>query len=412
MTTTTGPGSHGDSGDARAPDPARARRDLSALRMDRTAPKTRKRARWRAWVIAAVVLVAAFFGARQLPYFRPQVATTSVRVVTPAEASTVLTATGYTYARSKAAIGAKIIGRVMELAVDEGDTVRAGEIVARLDSRDLEAAVQQAEARLNEATARAADARRVKAREEQIFQAGASFQQALDEAATQLAIAEAQVQTAQAALDAARAQLAYATIRAPIDGVVIERNIEVGEMVAPGGFTSQQSSGAILRIADPTSLEVEADINESYIARLTRGQPAIIRIDAVPDAEYHGELRQIVPTADRQKAVVEVKVTIDDRDNRLVPDMSCSVTFVERDQEPAGTLAKPVVLIPESAVLQSGSAAFVFEVRGNRLRRVPVVLGERRDSDVVVTSGLSGGETIVREGVDGLRDGKAVRTKA
>ncbi|MCA9729727.1 MAG: efflux RND transporter periplasmic adaptor subunit, partial [Candidatus Eisenbacteria bacterium] len=313
---------------------------------------------------------------------------------------------------SKAAIGAKIIGRVMELAVDEGDTVRAGEIVARLDSRDLEAAVQQAEARLNEATARAADARRVKAREEQIFQAGASFQQALDEAATQLAIAEAQVQTAQAALDAARAQLAYATIRAPIDGVVIERNIEVGEMVAPGGFTSQQSSGAILRIADPTSLEVEADINESYIARLTRGQPAIIRIDAVPDAEYHGELRQIVPTADRQKAVVEVKVTIDDRDNRLVPDMSCSVTFVERDQEPAGTLAKPVVLIPESAVLQSGSAAFVFEVRGNRLRRVPVVLGERRDSDVVVTSGLSGGETIVREGVDGLRDGKAVRTKA
>lgn len=386
-----------------------AQRDLSALRMDRTPQNSRRTSRWRTWAILAIVLVAAFLAGRQLPMFRPAVAVTSVRVITPAEASTVLTATGYTYAKSKASVGSKIIGRVIELTVDEGDTVSAGMVVARLDHRDLEASVRQAEARFAEAQALAADARRVQEREQTIFGAGASFQAALDEAATALAVAEARVKTVAAELESARAQLAYATIHAPIDGVVIERNIEVGEMVAPGGFTSQQSSGAILRIADPASLEVEADINESYIARLNRGQPAIIRIDAVPGVDYHGELRQIVPTADRQKAVVQVKVTIDDRDERLVPDMSCSVTFVEMERGETAEQAKPIIVVPESALLRAGTATFVFEVQDGRLVRVPVVVGESRDSDVVVDSGLRGGETIVSDGVAGLEDGQRVR---
>ena len=345
--------------------------------------------------------------------FQTAVPVTTVRVITPAEASTVLTATGYTYARSKAAVGSKIIGRVIELTVDEGDTVTAGMVVARLDHRDLEAAVRQAEARHAEAQALAADARRVLEREQSIFGAGASYQAALDEATTALAVAEARVKTASAELESARAQLAYATIHAPIDGVVIERNIEVGEMVAPGGFTSQQSSGAILRIADPASLEVEADINESYIARLEREQPAIIRVDAVPGVDYHGRLRQIVPTADRQKAVVQVKVTIEDRDERLVPDMSCSVTFVEMER-PAETAqeAKPIIVVPQSALLTVGTATFVFEVQDGRLTRMPVVVGESRESDVVIESGLRGGETIVSDGVSGLEDGQRVRLQA
>jgi RND family efflux transporter MFP subunit len=393
--------------------PPRARRDLSALRMDRTPQRAPRSSRWRTWTILAVVLLAAFFGARQLPMFQTAVPVTTVRVITPAEASTVLTATGYTYARSKAAVGSKIIGRVIELTVDEGDTVTAGMVVARLDHRDLEAAVRQAEARHAEAQALAADARRVLEREQSIFGAGASYQAALDEATTALAVAEARVKTASAELESARAQLAYATIHAPIDGVVIERNIEVGEMVAPGGFTSQQSSGAILRIADPASLEVEADINESYIARLEREQPAIIRVDAVPGVDYHGRLRQIVPTADRQKAVVQVKVTIEDRDERLVPDMSCSVTFVEMER-PAETAqeAKPIIVVPQSALLTVGTATFVFEVQDGRLTRMPVVVGESRESDVVIESGLRGGETIVSDGVSGLEDGQRVRLQA
>jgi RND family efflux transporter MFP subunit len=234
-------------------------------------------------------------------------------------------------------------------------------------------------------------------------------QEAYDAASTALAVAEAQRKTAEAELEAARAQLEYAEIRSPLDGVIIERNIEVGEMVAPGGFTSQQSTGAIMRIADPASLEVEADINESYIARISRGQPARIRVDAVPDREYTGELRQIVPTADRQRAVVEVKVSILDRDPRLVPDMSCTVIFLEEDPGTARDATRPVVMIPRDSVLRAGSAAFVFEVEDGRLARRPVVLGEERENQVVVESGLRGGETIVSTGVEELEDGQRVR---
>jgi RND family efflux transporter MFP subunit len=208
----------------------------------------------------------------------------------------------------------------------------------------------------------------------------------------------------------ARAQLEYTIIRAPLAGIVIARNAEVGEMVAPGGFTSQQSSGSIVRIADPASLEVEADINESYIARLNRDQPARIRVDAVPDREYRGRLRQIVPTADRQRAVVEVKVTIDDRDERLVPDMSCTVTFLE--VESAEILSRdPAVLVPAGAVLRSGSAAFVFLVTDGRLRRTPVVLGEEKGNQIEIESGLRGGETVVQSGVEKLEDGDRVRER-
>ena len=222
-------------------------------------------------------------------------------------------------------------------------------VVARLDHRDLEAAVRQAEARNAEAQALAADARRVLEREQSIFGAGASYQAALDEATTALAVAEARVKTASAELESARAQLAYATIR----------------------------------------------------------------VDAVPGVDYHGRLRQIVPTADRQKAVVQVKVTIEDRDERLVPDMSCSVTFVEMER-PAETAqeAKPIIVVPQSALLTVGTATFVFEVQDGRLTRMPVVVGESRESDVVIESGLRGGETIVSDGVSGLEDGQRVRLQA
>jgi HlyD family secretion protein len=399
-------------GEPRA-EPPRTRRDLSALRMDRDTPEPRRRGpRWP-WIALALLILAvlAVVVGPRLPWFGPSVETAVAQRITPAEASTVLTATGYTYARSKAAVGAKIVGRVEELPVDEGDPVRAGQVVAVLDSRDLKAALKESEARLAEAHARLEDARREQRREEKIFQAGASTEELYDAANTQLDIAAAQVKTAEAELAGARARLEYAVIRSPIDGVVIERTVEVGEMVAPGGFTSQQSSGAILRIADPTSLEVEADINESYISRVRKGQPALIRVDAVPDHDYHGELRQIVPTADRQKAVVEVKVTLDDRDERLVPDMSCTVTFLEGGSDSERREARAVVLVAADAVLRSGTAPFVFRVEDGRVRKVPVELGEQRGEKVVVLSGLDGGETVVRGDLARLRDGQRVRIR-
>ena len=386
------------------------RPDLSALRMSEDDYSPR-RTRWWFWLLGGAIIAGGIYFAVWLPvpWLLPQVETTRVQVLTPTQASTVLTATGYTYARSRAAVGAKIIGRVVELPVDEGDTIATGDIIAVLDSEDLQASVNLAEASLNEARARLADAEREFARQADLVEDQLTSQALYDAAGTQREVALAQVGTAEARLNATEAQLDYTVVRAPIDGVVIERNIEVGEMVAPGGFTSQQSTGSIVRIADPASLEVEADINESYIARLQLGQRASIRVDAVPDFDYSGSLRQIVPTADRQRAVVQVKVSIDNIDARLVPDMSCTVTFLEEGVDEAELVLPPKLLVPEEAVQYSGGAAFLFQVDEGMLRRVRVTLGEASEGRVEVLEGVSGGETIVSSNVDSLDDGQRVR---
>lgn len=362
-----------------------------------------------------MLAAAAFYAWRTIPFERhvpwlmPEVETATVQRLTARQASAVLNATGYTYARVRAAVGARITGRITELHVDEGDSVAAGDLVAVLDSDDLEAAVRRAQAALIESTARLADAVREQARQRRMVEAGVAPGVDLDAAITTLHVARAQVGTARASLDSVRAQLEYTVIRSPVDGVVIERTVEVGEMVAPGGFTSQQSTGALVRIADPTSLEVEADINESYIARLELGQPASIRVDAVPDHEYRGRLRQIVPTADRQRAVVQVKVTIDDRDQRLVPDMSCTVTFLEEGADRAALDAEPKVLVPAVAVVTEGGRSHAWVVRDGVLVRAGIELGLEQDNDFEVLSGLSGGETVVRQPSPELEEGMRVR---
>ena len=386
------------------------RPDLSALQMSEDDYSPR-RARWWFWLLSGAIILGGVYFAYRLPvpWLLPRVETARVQVLTPTQASTVLTATGYTYARSRAAVGAKIIGRVVELPVDEGDTIEAGDIIAVLDSEDLQASVRLAEASLNEARARLADAERELVRQAGLVEDQLTSQALYDTAITQRDVAVAQVGTAEARLNAAQAQLDYTVVRAPIDGVIIERNIEVGEMVAPGGFTSQQSTGSIVRIADPTSLEVEADINESYIARLQLGQRASIRVDAVPDFEYSGSLRQIVPTADRQRAVVQVKVSIDNIDVRLVPDMSCTVTFLEEGVDESELVQPPKLLVPEEAIQYAGGAAFVFRVDDDVLRRTRVELGGASNGRVEILGGVSGGETVVSREVASLEDGQRVR---
>ncbi len=397
------------------PDGAPPRPDLSILRADDEVEYRPRRGRYIKWGILLVLAIAAVYAWRTapfeqyVPWLMPEVETATVQRLTAEQASAVLNATGYTYARVRAAVGAKITGRITELHVDEGDLVAAGDLIAVLDSADLEAAVRRAEAGLLESGARLADAVREENRQRRIVEAGVGPAADLDAAITTLQVARAQVGTARASVDSVRAQLAYTVIRSPVDGVVIERTVEVGEMVAPGGFTSQQSTGALVRIADPTSLEVEADINESYIARIELGQPASIRVDAVPDHEYSGSLRQIVPTADRQRAVVQVKVTIDDRDDRLVPDMSCTVTFLQEGTDQAALEAAPKILIPAAAVVTEGGRSHAWVVREGALVRSSIELGPEQDNDFEVLSGLRGGETVVRQPSADLADGMRVR---
>jgi RND family efflux transporter MFP subunit len=392
--------------------------DLSVLRMDREGAAKKRGGGGRsrrplAWlVLLAAAALFAVVGVPRLPWMAPEIEVATVRVLTPGEASRVLTATGYTYARERASVGAKIIGRVERLLVDEGDRVERGDTIAILDSDDLVAALRQRRAALLEARANQADAQRQEARFARLLAENAIAQAEYDAESTRLEVAEAQVAVAEASLANARARLQYAVITAPIPGVIIERRIEVGEMVAPGGFTTQQATGAIVRIANPESLEVEADINESYISRLSLGQPAVIRVDAVPGREYHGSLRQIVPTADRQRAVVEVKVTIDDRDDRILPDMSCNVAFLEEDSgEGSAVAGQPMVVAPKASVLQDAEGPHVFLVVDDRVRRTAVELGEEVGDDVEIRSGLSGGERVAVTGVAGLEDGSRVRIR-
>ncbi len=397
-------------------DEPKLRRDLSALRMNREdeavgAATRRPRGRVPGWAAPAGVLLAIALVVPRLPIpgLAPKVETTVVSVVTPAQASAVLTATGYTVALRRASVAAKIVGRVVELRVDEGDPVREGDVVAVLDDADLSAAVRQAEAALQEAKATLADAEREARRQEELFARELTAVAARDAAATRRDVAAAQVATAEDALASARANLSDTIIHSPLTGVVIERSVEVGEMVAPGGFTSQQSTGALVRIADLTSLEVEADINESYIARVKPGQPATIRVDAVPGVDYHGKLRQIVPTADRQRAVVEVKVTIEDADERLVPDMSSTVTFHEEGTARAALEGAPKILVPPSAVADAGGAPYVFVVADQKLRKTPIEIAGPHGEMLEVRSGLAGGETIVKRIHEKLKDGRRVR---
>ena len=236
-----------------------------------------------------------------------------------------------------------------------------------------------------------------------------------DAAASRVRIAEAQLAQAQADLAFSEAQLQNTLIRAPFAGVVVKKMAEIGESVAPipPGVNLSTSSGAIVALADLATLEVEADVAESNVAKVAGGQPAEVTVEAIPDRRYKAVLRQVIPTADRTKATVMVKVTILDKDKDLKPEMSAKVTFLEPEKqptEPAAT-APAVVLVPREAVASRGGQMVVFLVREGKAVARPVVLGTERKGQMIVKNGLSGGEVVVARPQDDLKDGAAIRVK-
>jgi RND family efflux transporter MFP subunit len=235
-----------------------------------------------------------------------------------------------------------------------------------------------------------------------------------DAAASRVRIAEATLAQAQADLAYAEAQLQNTVIRAPFSGVVVKKMAEVGESVAPipPGVNISTSSGAIVALADLATLEVEADVAEANVAKVAGGQPAEVTVEAIPDKRYRAVLRQVIPTADRTKATVQVKVTILDKDKDMKPEMSAKVTFLEPERPASPTEpARPVVQVPRSAVVSRDGRPLVFLVREGRLVAQPVVLGGERDGTVVVKQGLAGGETLVAKPADGLKEGDGVRVR-
>jgi HlyD family secretion protein len=311
-------------------------------------------------------------------------------------------------------VSAKIQGRLSELKVEEGSRVREGEVIARLESVDYEAQVQRARAALQHAEADLAENQRQLRLSERLAR-----DQVLSEDA--LEANRSRVRLAEAALSQARADLAYAEatyqntqIRAPFSGVVVKKMAEVGESVAPipPGVNISTASGAIVALADLDTLEVEADVSESNVAKLGANQPAEVTVEAFPDRRYKAVLRQVIPTADRTKATVQVKVTILDKDKDLKPEMSAKATFLEPAKAKAASEpAEPVITVPKEAVASRDGKTLVFEVREGKVRAKAVAVGLERQGQVVVREGLAGGETLVARPPEAMKDGDAVRVK-
>jgi RND family efflux transporter MFP subunit len=354
-----------------------------------------------------------------------------------------LTASGYVVARRKAVVSAKIQGRLADLRVEEGARVREGEVIARLESQDYDAQVRRAEAQVQQAEAQIAsgraairraeadlgEARRQLGVNERLAKEQILATDALDASRARVRALEARSGQADADLarmetartqaladqHVAEAQLANTVIRAPFTGVVVRKMAEVGESVAriPPGVNLSTSSGAIVALADLDTLEVEVDVAEANVAKLSPSQPAEVTVEAFPEKQYKAQLRQIIPTADRTKATVTAKVTILDRDPNLKPEMSAKATFLEATPPPGATNApaQPQILVSSQAVITRDGGPKVFEVMDGRAKLLTVLTGATRQDQVVVTSGLGGAETLIVNPPHDLSDGARVTVK-
>jgi RND family efflux transporter MFP subunit len=393
--------------------------ELASLKIDRQ-PQAASPWRWPLLLlIPALLLVVIVYAMRiKTALAAPEIETVTAAVMRPSEAAAgtpILTASGYLVARRKAVVSAKIQGRLAELRVEEGSRVRKDEILAVLERVDYEASVARARAAVMHAEADLGENRRQLRNADKLTADGVLDKDQREATESRVRMAEASLAQAKADQDFSEAQLANTEIRAPFAGVVVKKMAEVGESVAPipPGVNISTSSGAIVALADLDTLEVEADVAESNVSKLGDAQPAEVAVEAVPDRRYKAILRMVIPTADRTKATVQVKVTILDKDKDLRPEMSATVTFLEPQKKAVAGAAPPdpVVTVPKEAVVTRDGKTVVFEVRSGAVAARPVTTSVERQGQVVVKAGLSGGETLVRQPPDGLKDGDAVKVK-
>lgn len=393
--------------------------DLSRLRIERDVamPAGRTAAvKRRRWLLAGVVALVA--GAAGYAYrFNAAIPVEMAVVGTayPSQAYTVLTATGYVVAQRKAAVASKATGRLEWLGVREGSTVRKGEVIARLENRDVVAAMEQAaanvkvaHANLEQGMAELREAERALARSRDLLQKNFVSQASHDavvarheRARAAIAGLQAAIAVAEANLRAARVAVDQTLIRAPFDGVVLTKNANVGDVITP--FSSALGSqAAVVTMADMSTLEVEAEVAESSLSKVKLGQPCEIQLDALPEVRLRGVLHRLVPTVDRSKATVTAKVRFVDADPRVLPEMSAKVAFLSREM-PADQ-RKPRIVVPSSAVVERDGLSVVFLAKDGRAARIPVVTGERL-GEFVQVSGVKPGDRIVLNPPSGLRDG-------
>jgi len=400
--------------------------DLSALRIEREPLDTRNRG-WVKWIVALALLAAAVGGGwiwinREQP-IPVEVVTASERAA-GAQAA-VLNASGYVTARRRATVSSKVTGKVIEVNVDEGMAVREGQVLARLDDATVRASLDLARAQLEaarravpEIEVRLEEARTNQRRRAQLAKEGLATPAEMDAADAEVNSLSARLASTREQVNVAASQVALQqsalndmVIRAPFSGVAISKDAQPGEMVSPvsagGGFTRT----GICTIVDMKSLEIEVDVNESYINRVRNGQPVAAVLDAYPDWQIPASVITTVPTADRQKATVLVRIGFNELDPRILPDMGVKVTFLREQADSAAVAAQPVTLVPSAAVREENGGRYVFVVRQETVERRAVQVGGTDGDRLEITAGLRGGDRVVISPPPELAEGRPIVVK-
>lgn len=394
---------------------------LDQLKIEREPEVESSPARWP-WLVVAIALVAATSWWFLKPDAAIEVRTAVAREISSQAASTVLNASGYVTARRQATVSSKFTGKIMEVLIEEGMEVEKDQVLARLDDANIrtsyalaEAQLRASETSLKETRVLLSEARAIFRRTKNLLERGLASEAEMDRAragseslAARLERREADVYVAEKQLDVYRQQLEDTIIRAPFAGVVVAKNAQPGEMISPvsagGGFTRT----GIGTIVDMGSLEIEVDVNEAYINRVKAGQKIVATLDAYPDWSIPCHVIAIIPTADRQRATVEVRVGFEELDARILPDMGVKVAFQEESE--AGQIAgRAGVLIPQSAVSKSDNKQYVWLIVNGVVERRAISTAGQRGKEILVNSRLSAGDKVIINAPANLENGTRVR---
>jgi HlyD family secretion protein len=387
--------------------------DLAQLRIDRSAQATgpsrrpRRLRRFMLWGTAVVILAAGFLFFKEFFNSGIEVQLATVSLTSPAQANSVLTASGYVVARRKAAVASKGTGTLVFLGVEEGDEVKKGQVIARLDDSDVAASLRRAQENLRMAQSDLNDAKQSLGRQEILLKRGIVAQAEYDAAEARYQRVVASIEAAKFAVKEAEVAVENTRIVAPFDGTVLKKNADIGEIVAPlAGAVS--SKAAVVTIADMSSLEVEADVSEANLTRVAPEQACEIRLDAYPERSYMGYVGKIVPTADRAKATVLVKIKFKDYDRRVLPDMGAKISFLSPNSAQSAESNQPFLAVPVAAVTKRNGRPIVYQVKDSRALEVPVVIGRQTGSLVEIKQGLQNGDKVVSRVDEKIRDGAKV----
>jgi RND family efflux transporter MFP subunit len=400
-----------------------ANEDLSKLKIDKSVQTFRPVRRRKLIYLLGAILLVIIAGFLYLNGFiRPAVSVevATVSQVYPSQTFSQLSASGYVVAQRKAAVASKVTGRLVALMVEEGSRVKEGQIIARLENEDVIAARGQAEANLKLARANLEgvkaeleDVSRIYHRNKALSERGIIPRAEYDTSEARylktqasLAAAEAAVNVGLATLQAAQVAVEYTLVRAPFDAVVLTKNADIGDIITPLGAAAN-AKAAVVTIADLGSLQVEADVSETNLGLVKAGQPCEILLDALPDSRFRGVVHTIVPTADRTKATIMVKVRFLTKDPRILPEMRAKVSFLSRPVKPEEE--KPRTAVSRSALVSHGSNSTIFVIQGDRVVETPVRTGGELGEMIEILDGVKAGERVVVKPTGRLKNGSRIK---